>query len=99
MGLETKLQADFNLTLDFHAIKTRKLSVEWLSMDMKRENTGLKGSHAFIYIPTTHTPSGAFPGAAGSALKVGVQQHRSIGVLEPITHGPRFPLALKALET
>lgn len=73
MGLETKLEADFNLTLDFHAIKTRKLRVEWLSMDVKRENTGLKGSHAFTYIPTTHTPSGAFPGAAGSALKVRVQ--------------------------
>lgn len=73
MGPETKLEADFNLTLDFHAIKTRKLGVEWLSTDVKRENTGPKGSHAFIYIPTTHTTSGPFPGAAGSALKVGVQ--------------------------
>lgn len=51
-------EADFNLTLDFYAIKTRKLRVGWPSEDnVKREDTGLKGSHNFISIHNTHTPS------------------------------------------
>lgn len=53
-----QMEADFTHTLDFYAIKTRRLRVGWSSEHMKKEDIGLKDSHTFIFIHNTHIPSG-----------------------------------------
>ena len=70
MELETKLKADINLALDFYAIRMRKCKEGRLSKDAKKENTGVKDSHTFIYTPVCTPP---FLGQEWGVFKVGVQ--------------------------
>lgn len=57
-----QMEADFTHTLDFYAIKTRRLRVGWSSEHMKKEDMGLKN---FISMHNTYPLRLPFSGQEG----------------------------------